>query len=59
MWIQNLSNTQLPEYVRETLKLGPNFATSVTSKHIPIHSIIANIEDGIEHHDNDSKDIYF
>lgn len=46
-WIENLSSTDIPEYVKRVLSLGPNFNLPQTYDEIPYIRIIANIEAAI------------
>lgn len=58
-WIENLSNTKLPDNVKKVLSLGPKFNLEYTdNKHLPIDNIIANIEASIDHlNENNKNDI--
>lgn len=47
-FVDNISNTQLPNYVTEILSLGPKFSLPLQNDvNIPIHNIIASVEDAI------------
>ncbi|KAK9881041.1 hypothetical protein WA026_014384 [Henosepilachna vigintioctopunctata] len=45
-WIENLSGTEVPEYVNEIPKLGPEFAAPLKEgrKSLPIPDIITNVD---------------
>lgn len=48
-WLLNLTDTILPQNVEKILELGPNFAKHYESnKSLPIHDIIASVEQSIE-----------
>lgn len=48
-WIENQTNIQLPENVKEMLSLGYNYALPITTeKDLPIDDIVASIELAIE-----------
>lgn len=46
-WIENLSDTNLPEHVKIVLSLGPNFGYSHEYKNLPIIETIANIDSAL------------
>ena len=56
-WLENISNTPLPNYVKDILSLGPDFSMPIDeSRGIPIPNIIANIETSINNLSTDKKD---
>lgn len=56
-WIENLSDTQIPDNVQEILSLGPNFAIPTTkNKEVPINDIISSIESNIQELNTTEKD---
>lgn len=56
-WIENMSDIQLPQYVTDTLSLGPNFSMPfVEQRDIPTPNIIASIETGIKNLTTENKD---
>lgn len=56
-WIENLTETTIPEYAAEVLSLGPNFAIEATKEEqLPIEKIICNIETSINHLTHKQKD---
>lgn len=56
-WIENLTDIPLPDYVKDVLSLGPNFAVPIERpEDIPTPDIITNIETTLTHLNSDEKD---
>jgi len=57
-WIENLSNTPIPDDIKTVLQYGPNFALPVTNtKMLPINDYIASIETSIYNKTNLEKTV--
>lgn len=50
-WVENTTNTPLPDYLERTLMLGPNYNVPNRGK-IPYIETVAEIETAIKHKDN-------
>ncbi|XP_055527260.1 uncharacterized protein LOC129719869 [Wyeomyia smithii] len=50
-WVENITSTQVPDFVMRTLLLGPNFNVQNKTK-IPYVEIVAGIEKGIRSKEN-------
>lgn len=47
-WFQNMSSTEIPNDIKNVLKLGPYYTSTVQCNYISTNNIIANIEDEIQ-----------
>ena len=57
-WIENISDTPLPDYAKEILSLGPEFSMPFTNKNdIPVPEIVSNIETSIQNLTTENKDV--
>lgn len=56
-WLENISDTQIPENVAHTLSYGPDFCLNITQeKSLPVTEYITSIESAIHSKDNETKD---
>ncbi|CAG9760316.1 unnamed protein product [Ceutorhynchus assimilis] len=56
-WLDNISDTQIPDEVANVLSYGPNFCLNITQeKKLPITEYITSIETAIKDKDNETKD---
>ena len=57
LWVENLTNKEISDYVFDVLSLGPNFSVPIEkTNNIPIPEIICNIESPISMANNSIKD---
>lgn len=56
-WITNLTKTIIPNHIKYILSLGPKFSVNETPKPNFLENIITNIESGIEHLENNDREI--
>ncbi|XP_058840132.1 uncharacterized protein LOC131695616 [Topomyia yanbarensis] len=50
-WIENTTNTQIPDFLERTLKLGPNFNVQ-NNNHIPYVEMISELEKTVKRKEN-------